>query len=155
MVVSRNAVWTLVLVRRDDAYRNWLRVLRPAGGLKFMTDISARRHSSDAWVIMISSENSLPISIMLNIGKRNFRSVWAVATFVILPMTFLCGTFFRVEKYPPLVASLVQILPLTHFAVSLRTIALNTGFPLVSLLVLAAYAVVLFALGLWVTFRVE
>jgi ABC-2 type transport system permease protein len=77
------------------------------------------------------------------------------ATFVILPMTFLCGTFFRVENYPPLVAALVQALPLTHSAVSLRAIALNTGFPLVSLLVLAAYAVVLFVLGLWVTFRVE
>jgi ABC-2 type transport system permease protein len=77
------------------------------------------------------------------------------ATFVILPMTFLCGTFFRVENYHPLVAALVQALPLTHSAVSLRAIALNTGFPLVSLLVLAAYAAVLFALGLWVTFRVE
>jgi ABC-2 type transport system permease protein len=77
------------------------------------------------------------------------------STFVILPMTFLCGTFFRVEKYPDFIAYFVQILPLTHSAVSLRAIALNTGFPLVSMLVLTAYAVVLFALGLWVTYRVE
>jgi len=49
----------------------------------------------------------------------------------------------------------VKILPLTHSAVSLRAIAMNTGFPLVSLLVLTAYAVVLFALGVWVTYRVE
>jgi len=77
------------------------------------------------------------------------------STFVILPMTFLCGTFFRVEKYPALVAYFVKILPLTHSAVSLRAIALNTGFPMDSMFVLATYAVVLFGLGMWVTFRVE
>ena len=77
------------------------------------------------------------------------------STFVILPMTFLCGTFFKVEKYPDAIAYFVHILPLTLYAVSLRAIALNTGFPLVSLLVLAAYAVALFALGLWVSYRVE
>lgn len=76
-------------------------------------------------------------------------------TFVILPMSFLCGTFFRLENFPPLVAKLIQVLPLTHSAISLRAFALETGFPLVSLLVLTAYCVVFFALGIWVTLRVE
>lgn len=76
-------------------------------------------------------------------------------TFVILPMSFLCGTFFRVEKFPPLVSQFIQVLPLTHSALSLRAFALGTGFPSVSLLVLAAYAVFFFVLGIWVTLRVE
>jgi Nod factor-specific ABC transporter NodJ protein len=76
-------------------------------------------------------------------------------TFVILPMSFLCGTFFRVEKFPPLVAHFIQVLPLTHSALSLRAFALGTGFPSVSLLVLTAYAVFFFVLGIWVTLRVE
>jgi ABC-2 type transport system permease protein len=76
-------------------------------------------------------------------------------TFVILPMSFLCGTFFQVEKYPPLVARFVGILPLTHSSVSLRAIALGTEFPLVSLLALVIYAGILFSVGLWVTYRVE
>ncbi len=77
------------------------------------------------------------------------------STFVILPMTFLCGTFFKVENYPAAVATLVKILPLTHCSISLRAIAMRAEFPLVSLLILAAYAAVLFALGMWVTARVE
>ncbi|HAA89588.1 MAG: ABC-2 type transporter [Thermoanaerobacterales bacterium 50_218] len=77
------------------------------------------------------------------------------STFVILPMSFLCGTFFQVDRFPPVVAKIVQVLPLTHSAISLRMIALEAGFPLVSLLVLAAYAVFFFWLGYWVTLRVE
>lgn len=76
-------------------------------------------------------------------------------TFVILPMTFLCGTFFRVDKYPPFVAAFIKILPLTHSSLALRDLALNTGFPLLSLVVLAGYTILLFGLGLLVTIRVE
>lgn len=77
------------------------------------------------------------------------------STFIILPMTFLCGTFFQVEKYPAAVAFFVKILPLTHCSISLRALAMNTGFPLASLLILGAYAAALFALGMGVTYRVE
>jgi Nod factor-specific ABC transporter NodJ protein len=76
-------------------------------------------------------------------------------TFVILPMSFLCGTFFQVSKYPRVIAILVQVLPLTHASQSLRALALNTGFPLISLAVLVGYAVIFFGLGIWVTMRVE
>ncbi len=76
-------------------------------------------------------------------------------TFVILPMTFLCGTFFKVENYPALVAFFVKLLPLTHSSISLRATAMYREFPLVSILVMTAYAAVLFVLGVWVTYRVE
>ncbi len=76
-------------------------------------------------------------------------------TFVILPMSFLCGTFFQVSKFPPVVAYLIMILPLTHAAISLRAFALGTGFPLASLIILGGYAAVLFGLGVYVTYRVE
>ncbi|MGI5822421.1 MAG: ABC transporter permease [Dethiobacteria bacterium] len=76
-------------------------------------------------------------------------------TFVILPMTFLCGTFFKVENYPGIIAWFVKMLPLTHSSISLRALAMNTEFPLVSLLVMTAYALILFILGVWVTYRVE
>lgn len=76
-------------------------------------------------------------------------------TFVILPMGFLCGTFFQVDMLPPAVSHIILLLPLTHSAISIRAFALGTGFPLTSLLIVAGYAVVLFCLGIWVTCRVE
>jgi len=77
------------------------------------------------------------------------------STFVILPMSFLCGTFFRLEKFPAFVAHFVQILPLTHSTLALRAAALGADFPFVSLAVLAGYAAFLFGLGIWATSRVE
>lgn len=76
-------------------------------------------------------------------------------TFVILPMSFLCGTFFQVDKFPPFVARLIMVLPLTHAAISLRAFALGSGFPLASLIILAVYAAVFFGLGICATYRVE
>ena len=70
-------------------------------------------------------------------------------------MTFLCGTFFKVESYPGAIAWFVKMLPLTHASISLRALAMNAEFPLVSLLVMTAYALILFILGVWVTYRVE
>jgi SAM-dependent methyltransferase len=46
MIVNRNVVWTLV--RPEDAYRDWLRILRPGGRLVvFDCDMSARRRSPE------------------------------------------------------------------------------------------------------------
>ncbi|MCR4441768.1 MAG: ABC transporter permease [Peptococcaceae bacterium] len=76
-------------------------------------------------------------------------------TFVILPMTFLCGTFFSVDKLPEWAGWLIRALPLTHASQSLRSIALGHGFPLASLLVLMLYSAVLFGWGVHIARRVE
>lgn len=62
------------------------------------------------------------------------------STFVILPMTFLCNTFFPLEKTPGLVRLLINILPLTHASGSLRSMAYGGGASPLSLAVLALYA---------------
>lgn len=76
-------------------------------------------------------------------------------TFVILPMSFLCGTFFQLDVLPPIVSKIIMLLPLTHSAISLRAIALGADFPLTSVLIVTVYSIVLFGLGIWVTYRVE
>jgi Nod factor-specific ABC transporter NodJ protein len=76
-------------------------------------------------------------------------------TFVILPMTFLCGTFFSVDKLPEWINWLIQVLPLTHASQSLRAIALGHDFPLISLVVLLGYAIVLFSGGVCIARKVE
>jgi len=54
MIVSRNVVWTLV--RPGDAYRDWLRILKPGGRvLVFDGDMSARRRTPE--VKAIEEEN--------------------------------------------------------------------------------------------------
>ena len=62
------------------------------------------------------------------------------STFVILPMTFLCNTFFPLHRVPALVQALISIFPLTHTSGSLRTMAYGGAPSPVSLLILFLYA---------------
>ena len=96
---------------------------------------------------------SLGLVAALSINSHEDMSQFG--TFVILPMTFLCGTFFSVDKLPGWISWFVQVLPLTHASRSLRAIALGYDFPLISLFVLLGYAVVLFIGGVFIARRVE
>lgn len=69
------------------------------------------------------------------------------STFVILPMSFLCGTFFSSDSLPKIAGFIIDLLPLTHTSYSLRAIATGGDFLPVSLTVLLGYAVVFFTAG--------
>ena len=73
-----------------------------------------------------------------------------LTNFVIVPMSFLCGTFFPIENYPQWLETLVRILPLTHAALTIRAAALGQPFPYGSLAYLAAFGVVAFAGAVYV-----
>jgi ABC-type multidrug transport system permease subunit len=77
------------------------------------------------------------------------------STFVILPMAFLCGTFFRAENLPGIVADIVYALPLTHTSYALRALAAGEGLPIFSLLILTGYTVAFLAAAVWVVHRVR
>ncbi len=64
------------------------------------------------------------------------------STFAILPMTFLCNTFFPLDRVPKWIRTLIGIMPLTHASGSLRAIAYGGRASWLSLGILAAYAAV-------------
>ena len=72
-----------------------------------------------------------------------------MATFnslIILPMTFLCGTFFSVSSLNPVFQAILYCLPLTHSSLCIRAAALPEvlNFPFVSLAVLIVFGAVFF-----------
>lgn len=82
------------------------------------------------------------------------KSHQSMATFnslVILPMTFLCGTFFSVSDLNIVFQAILYCLPLTHASECIRAAALPDylDFPYVSLVVLIAFGVAFFALDYW------
>lgn len=74
-----------------------------------------------------------------------YEEMGQVNTYVLLPMSFLCGTFFSVHALPDAVRYFIQLLPLTHTSYLLRGIALGRPVAPESLAVLLLYAVILFA----------
>ena len=65
-----------------------------------------------------------------------------MATFsslVLLPMTFLGGTFFSLSQLPEALKIVLCIIPLTHSSQCLRAVSLGQSFPWLSLLALTAF----------------
>jgi ABC-type multidrug transport system permease subunit len=58
---------------------------------------------------------------------------------VMLPMTFLCGTFFSLDQIPSFLSAVLYLLPLTHASEIIRAAALDNSYPWASLLILIAF----------------
>lgn len=67
-------------------------------------------------------------------------------SFVITPMSFLCGTFFSLKRLPLLVKGFIEVLPLTHSTRLLRAIGFNRRVDPFSILVLIVYIILLYLL---------
>ena len=67
-------------------------------------------------------------------------------SFVILPMTFLCGTMFSLDALPDAAKNVISALPLTQTSNCLRAAALGWDFPWISLAILIGYGVLFYGL---------
>jgi len=63
---------------------------------------------------------------------------------VILPMTFLGGTFFSLSQLPEALKVILYIIPLTHSSQCLRAVTLGQPFPWLSLLVIVGFGLAFF-----------
>ncbi len=61
-------------------------------------------------------------------------------SFFIVPMSFLCGTFFSLKKLPSWAYMLTQVLPLTHASLSIRAAALGKSLPKLSFCIMIIYS---------------
>ncbi len=75
------------------------------------------------------------------------------STFVMTPMSFLCGTFFSLNKLPLWMKNFIDILPLTHSTNALRDIAIKGNFNHNSIIVLIIYSIIFYIYGVAISYR--
>ncbi len=82
---------------------------------------------------------------------KSHQSMATLNSLIILPMTFLCGTFFSVSSLNPIFQAILYCLPLTHASEVIRAAALPDylDFPWISLLVLIVFGIVFYALNIY------
>ncbi len=76
-----------------------------------------------------------------------YEEMSQVNTYILLPMSFLCGTFFTTQALPGVLRLVIEALPLTHTSMLLRSLAGGGGAEWLSLSVLAFYALAGFYLS--------
>ena len=95
-------------------------------------------------VVTLNSIIFASICFCAALKVQTYEELAQVNTYLLMPMSFLCGTFFSTAELPPPVRVVIEVLPLTHTSQLLRA-----GFNLPSMLILLAYATSL----LWLATR--
>jgi lipooligosaccharide transport system permease protein len=72
-------------------------------------------------VIFISAFLFAALGMLVTSWVKNYDSIIYPTSGLIVPMSLLCGTYFSIEKLPPILKYLTYLLPLTH------TVALTRG----------------------------
>lgn len=78
-----------------------------------------------------------------------------VNSFALVPMAFLCGTFFPLDQVPALARHIILALPLTHSVQGMRAVASGAVIPSGSLAILALYFLLFLGIGTWLSYRLD
>lgn len=86
------------------------------------------------------------VGFLAALSMDSFEELSQVNTYILLPMSFLCGTFFTTATLPDIIRIFIDILPLTHTSYLLRGIAMENPVAWGSVAVLVIYAIIGFIL---------
>jgi ABC-type polysaccharide/polyol phosphate export permease len=81
------------------------------------------------------------LGVAAGIMVSGHQAMVVFTSLVILPMTFLCGTFFSLDALPESFGYVLDLLPLTHTTECTRAIMLGWDFPMGSLMIISIYCV--------------
>lgn len=110
------------------------------------------------WFLLTLVLNCLVFASMALVAAMTMNSHEDMAnfnTFFLMPMSFLCATFFVPDHLPTLLNWIIQILPLTHASLALRAIATSGVVPVFSLVIMLGYTIVFIGAGVWLMEKVR
>lgn len=102
------------------------------------------------WFVLLMFLNGLTFASLGMLGAmvaKSHADMNRFGTYVMLPMTFLCGTFFSTNQLPFILREFIGLLPLTHMSQMLRSIVAYQPFYIGSVLVVLAYFILFFTLA--------
>jgi ABC-type multidrug transport system permease subunit len=102
------------------------------------------------WQFVLSLFISLSVFSLLGVMgaflAKSHQDMSTFSTVIIVPMSFLCGTFFSVNNLPYFIKWILYILPLTHSSQAIRAATSAGAMPWISIAVLLAFGVAFFVI---------
>jgi ABC-2 type transport system permease protein len=96
-------------------------------------------------VLVISCFVFAFFGVLIALVAKSHQDMGTFNTLVLLPMTFLSGTFFSLSQLPEALKAILYLLPLTHSSQCLRAAALGQPFPWLSLLAMLGFGLTFFS----------
>jgi len=97
-----------------------------------------------AAVLLLTCFTFAFLGVLAALLAKSHQDMATFTSLVLLPMTFLGGSFFSVSQLPQALKVVLHILPLTHSSQCLRAITLGQPFPWISLLAIVGFGLVFF-----------
>ena len=91
-------------------------------------------------VLVLNCAIFAEIGFLAAMKINTYEEMGQVNTYILLPMSFLCGTFFSTHALPDLVRYVIELLPLTHTSYLLRGIGAGQDVAMSSALVCHAFS---------------
>ncbi len=92
------------------------------------------------------------LGVLAALLAKSHQDLATFSSVILLPMTFLGGTFFSLSQIPTVLKLALYILPLTHSSICLRAAALDQPVPLGSLFAIICFLIA-FSLGCMVVLK--
>jgi ABC-type polysaccharide/polyol phosphate export permease len=93
------------------------------------------------------------IGVVVSFLAKNHADVPRFSNYIIMPMSYLCNTFFSTSSMPSGVRQFVGILPLSQASQMIRGIASGEGADYTGILILFAYLLVFTGISFWFIYR--
>ena len=85
------------------------------------------------------------MGVLAALLARSHQDMATLSSVILMPMTFLGGTFFPLENLPRWLKLILHLMPLTYSSQCLRAEALGEAFPWPSFLILLGFGVISFS----------
>ena len=99
-------------------------------------------------VLLMNSAIFAGLGFIAAMTISTYEEMAQVNTYILLPMSFLCGTFFKTSTLPETVRFFIELLPLTHTSYLLRGLGTGVEVSLMSLAVLVIYLVIILSMSI-------
>lgn len=93
------------------------------------------------------------LGVVVSFLAKNHADVPRFSTYFIMPMAYLCNTFFSAENMPRGFRQIIGLLPLSETSGIVRCIAYGEPYTMTGVLVLLAYLVLLSGLSMWFVYK--
>ena len=94
-------------------------------------------------VLLLNSAIFAGLGFIAAMKINTYEEMAQVNTYILLPMSFLCGTFFKTITLPETVRFIIELLPLTHTSYLLRGLESVGQISPYSFVVLALYMIII------------
>lgn len=99
----------------------------------------------NGWSLLVMFLNGTvfaTIALTLSFMAKSYTDAPRYTSFIIMPMSFLCNTFFSTDDMPNGFRQFVSVLPLSKASEMLRSISRGEGFDVWGIVILVIYLVV-------------